>query len=65
MDEQIVVFKGEDLMTLQAIAADLAEGLMDLQNPIRKVRFWFDEGALKIKINEYTWSPPLGTQEDA
>ncbi|AAN02107.1 HNH endonuclease [Mycobacterium phage Barnyard] len=30
-----------------------------MQEP-RKIRFWIDGDRVKFKINEHTWSPPMG-----
>lgn len=45
----------------------LAALLIELQNITRdpnvyRLRFAIDEGGLKIKVNEYAWSPAYGTE---
>lgn len=59
MDE-MVIFEGEEL---DALMRQL-EWIRDRKDAadLRRVRFALD-GGLKIKVNEHTWSPPLGRLE--
>ena len=59
MDE-MVIFEGEDLDALLRQLEWIGERYAAAD--LRRVRFAFD-GGLKIKVNEHTWSPPLGRYE--
>jgi hypothetical protein len=34
------------------------------KNGIHTVRVAIDDGTVKVKVNGYTWSPPLGKREN-
>jgi hypothetical protein len=56
--EPIIKVEGSQLtMLLNALS------IVVTQNDVYSLRFAIEEGAIKIKVNEGVWSPPLGKVE--
>jgi hypothetical protein len=53
---EIYELTGDDLRTF-------LEEMTYRTNEIRIVRVAFDEGTFKFKVNESTWSPPIGKRK--
>lgn len=52
---EIVVFDGNDLIQFQMWMLEVATA-----KDVRTLRFCVEDGHLKVKANEGTWTPPLG-----
>lgn len=56
--DDVVILEGDDLEKFFEHIANAASS-----GRVRKLRFAVDDG-LKIKVNEYVWSPPYGKMDN-
>lgn len=59
--ENLVLFRRSELRALADTLRNVVEGIED--GTISQVRFAIHEGGLKIKGNDWAWSPPMGQME--
>lgn len=61
--DHIIRLEGTELRAFLAYVGE-AWRADSTQEPLRTLRIAIDEGAVKLKFNEHTWTRPLGEMED-